>query len=55
LDFKRLDYPETNLPEWEKFITIRREKGECKVAELPYNYWLLPPYAPTYKENYDPD
>jgi succinate dehydrogenase/fumarate reductase flavoprotein subunit len=52
LDFKRLDYPETNPPGWEKFITIRREKGACKVGELPYNYWLLPPYAPTYKENY---
>lgn len=53
LDFKRLDYPETNPPEWEKFITIRIEKGECKAGELSYDYWLLPPYAPTYKKNYE--
>ncbi len=53
LDFKRIDYPEMDPPEWDKFITIRLENGEVKVGELPLNYWLLPPYAPTYKENYE--
>lgn len=53
LDFKRLDYPEADPPEWNKFITIRLEDGTVKTGDLPFNYWLLPPYAPTYKENYD--
>jgi len=53
LDFNRIDYPEMDPPEWDKFVTIKREDGEVKVGELPFNYWLLPPNAPTYKENYD--
>ena len=52
LDFKRLDYPEMDPPEWNKFVTIRLENGNVKVGELPLNYWLLPPNAPTYEENY---
>jgi len=52
LDFKRLDYPEIDPPAWNKFITIRQEEGTVKAGELPFNYWLLPPYAPTYEENY---
>ena len=52
LDFKRIDYPEADPPEWEKFVTIRLENGEVKVGELPFNYWLLLPNAPTYEENY---
>ncbi len=53
LDFKRTDYPEKDPPEWHKFVTTRLENGEVKTGELPLNYWLLPPNAPTYKENYD--
>ena len=52
LDFKRIDYPEVDPPEWNKFVTIRLENGEVKVGELPFNYWLLLPNAPTYEENY---
>jgi succinate dehydrogenase/fumarate reductase flavoprotein subunit len=52
LGFKRLDYPQIDPPEWNKFITTRLEKGEIKVGELPYNYWLKPPYSPDYEENY---
>jgi len=52
LNFKRIDYPEVDPPEWNKFVTIRLENGEVKVGELPFNYWLLPPNAPTYEENY---
>jgi len=52
-DFKRIDYPEMDPPEWNKFVTIRLENGEVKVGELPFRYWLLPPNAPTYEENYD--
>jgi len=52
LNFKRIDYPEIDPPEWNKFVTTRLENGEVKVGELPFNYWLLPPNAPTYEENY---
>jgi len=52
LGFARIDYPEIDPPEWNKFITTRLENGEVKVGELPFNYWLLPPNAPTYQENY---
>ncbi|MBW1862483.1 MAG: FAD-dependent oxidoreductase [Deltaproteobacteria bacterium] len=52
LGFQRLDYPENDAPEWNKFVTIRLENGEVKAGELPFKYWLLPPNAPTYEENY---
>ena len=52
LEFKRLDYSEMDPTEWNKFVTIRLENGDVKVGELPFNYWLLPPNAPTYEENY---
>jgi len=52
-EFKRMEYPETDSPESEKFVTIRQKDKEVNVGELPLNYWLLPPYAPTYKENYE--
>jgi len=53
LDFKRIDYPETDPQEWNRFVTIRQENGDVKVGELPFKFWLLPPNAPTYKENYE--
>jgi len=53
LDFKRLDYPDLDPPEWEKFVTIRMETGDVKAGKRPCDYWLLPPNAPTYKENYE--
>jgi len=52
LGFNRIDYPEVDPPEWNKFVTARLENGKVKVGELPFNYWLLPPNAPTYEENY---
>jgi succinate dehydrogenase/fumarate reductase flavoprotein subunit len=53
LGFKRLDYPEVDPPEWQKYITVKLEEGGIKSGELPLNYWLLPPNAPTYRENYE--
>jgi succinate dehydrogenase/fumarate reductase flavoprotein subunit len=52
LDFKRLDYPEMDPPEWHKIVTIRLENGDIKAGDLPLDYWKLPPYAPTCEENY---
>jgi succinate dehydrogenase/fumarate reductase flavoprotein subunit len=52
LDFKRLDYPEVDPPEWHKIITIRQENNSIKTGELPLKYWLQAPYAPSCEENY---
>jgi succinate dehydrogenase/fumarate reductase flavoprotein subunit len=52
LNFNRIDYPEMDPPEWNKFVTIRLQDGKVKEGELPFKYWLLPPNAPTYEENY---
>jgi succinate dehydrogenase/fumarate reductase flavoprotein subunit len=52
LNFKRIDYPELDPPDWNKLVTIRLDGGDVKVGELPLNYHLLPPYAATYEENY---
>ena len=52
MDLKRIDYPEIDPPEWKKIVTVKLEKGQVEVGELPSNYWLQPPYAPTYEENY---
>ena len=53
MGFKRLDYPGVDPLEWDKFVTTRLEDGDVKVGEMPFNFWLQPPYAPTFKENYD--
>ncbi|MBN2059168.1 MAG: FAD-binding protein [Deltaproteobacteria bacterium] len=52
LGFKRLDYPQMDPPEWNKFLTIRQEMGEIKTGELPFDFWLLPPNSTSYEENY---
>jgi succinate dehydrogenase/fumarate reductase flavoprotein subunit len=52
LHFKRLDYSQLDPPEWDKFVTIRQEGGEVKVGEKALRWWLKPPFAPTYEENY---
>jgi succinate dehydrogenase/fumarate reductase flavoprotein subunit len=52
LGFKRLDYPQVDPPEWNKFVTVRQDKDEVRAGERPFRWWLQPPYAPTYEENY---
>ena len=53
LNFHRLDHPETDPPKWNKFITIRLKNNRVISDELPPKFWLKPPNAKTYKENYD--
>ena len=53
LGFKRVDYPSPDPPEWNKYVTLRLEDGIVKTGELPRDYWLLPPYAASYRENYE--
>lgn len=52
LDFTRLDYPEVDPEAWNRFVTVRLQGDDVRVGDLPFNYWLLPPNAPTYEENY---
>ncbi len=53
LGFKRVDYPQEEPREWRKYVTLWLEDGTVRAGELPKDYWVMPPYAPTYKENYD--
>ena len=39
LNLSRIDYPEMDPPEWNKFLTIRQENGEIKIGELPMRYF----------------
>jgi succinate dehydrogenase/fumarate reductase flavoprotein subunit len=52
MDFHRLDYPQMDPPEWNKLLPTRLENGEVQVRELPLDFHLRPPYAPTLEENY---
>ena len=52
LDFKRMDYPDIDPPDWNKLVTLRRINGGVKVGDLPLNYYLSEPNAPTFRENY---
>lgn len=51
-DFQRVDYPEVDPPEWDKYVTIKLEDGEVKTGERPCDYWLREPFASSYEENY---
>jgi succinate dehydrogenase/fumarate reductase flavoprotein subunit len=39
LEFKRIDYPAMDPPEWKKFITVKLENGKTKIGELPFTFW----------------
>ena len=39
LDFQRIDYPQIDPPEWNKFLTIKLENNQPKIGELPLAYW----------------
>ena len=53
LNFVRLDYPAVDPPEWQKLLPIKLMDGKVAVGELPFDYHLQPPHAPTYEENYN--
>ncbi len=53
LNLRRLDYPQDDPVEWNKFVTLKQADGKVVAGEKPFRYWLLPPYAPTYRENYE--
>jgi succinate dehydrogenase/fumarate reductase flavoprotein subunit len=39
LNFFRIDYPDIDPPEWNKFVTLRLQDNKVKIGELPLNYW----------------
>jgi len=39
LFFFRIDYPEIDPPQWNKFITVKLENNKVKTGELPLNYY----------------
>jgi succinate dehydrogenase/fumarate reductase flavoprotein subunit len=39
LNFYRIDYPELDPPEWNKYITIKLENDKVEDGSLPVNYW----------------
>jgi len=47
LDFHRIDYPEVDPSEWNKFLTVKQENGKVKSELLPLDHW-----GPL-KENYE--
>ncbi|HXY74913.1 MAG TPA: hypothetical protein VEH58_06280, partial [Dehalococcoidales bacterium] len=52
LNLNRLDFPAVDPPPWQKLLPIRQENGRTVIRDLDFNYHLLPPFAPTYAENY---
>lgn len=53
LGFYRLDNKDIDPREYEKYITTTMVDGKIVTGEVPLDYYLKPPYAPTYKENYE--
>jgi succinate dehydrogenase/fumarate reductase flavoprotein subunit len=39
LGFNRIDYPELDPPEWNKFLTVRLEDDKVKIGERPLGFW----------------
>ncbi|MCX6012819.1 MAG: hypothetical protein NTV30_05305, partial [Chloroflexi bacterium] len=39
MQFKRLDYPQADPPEWQKWLTVRQQDGIVKTNELALNYY----------------
>ncbi len=52
LGFNRLDYPQSDPPEWTKLITLRLKGGEMKRENTPSTTDLRAPYASDFEENY---
>ncbi len=52
LDFRRLDYPEPDPPDWRRLLVLRKSGGEVLADSRPTDWHLRPPYAPGNEENY---
>jgi succinate dehydrogenase/fumarate reductase flavoprotein subunit len=47
LDFHRIDYPEVDPSDWNKFLTIKLTNNKLKIGERPHGFWG------NMKENYE--
>ncbi len=52
LDFRRLDYPEPDPPDWRRLLVLRKSGGGVLAESRPTDWHLRPPYAPGHEENY---
>jgi succinate dehydrogenase/fumarate reductase flavoprotein subunit len=52
LAFRRIDYPAIDPPEWRTLMPIRLGPSGPVVRELPFDYYLRAPYAPSLEANY---
>ena len=52
-DFERVDYPEVDPPEWDKYVIIKLAEDGIQISDKPCDYWLQEPYASNFAENYD--
>ncbi|MCL2228142.1 MAG: FAD-binding protein, partial [Oscillospiraceae bacterium] len=39
LGFNRIDYPEVDPADWNKFLTLKLENGRIQTGELPQGFW----------------
>jgi succinate dehydrogenase/fumarate reductase flavoprotein subunit len=39
LSFFRIDFPDVEPPQWNKFVTVKLENNKVKAGELPLNYY----------------
>jgi succinate dehydrogenase/fumarate reductase flavoprotein subunit len=39
LNFRRIDFPTLDPPEWSKFLTVKLENGKVKYDSLPIRFW----------------
>lgn len=53
LNFKRVDYPEMDPPEWHKFLPISKTEDGIKVRELACDFYRQEPYDNTLLKNYE--
>ncbi len=52
LNFQRIDFPRMDPPEWRNLRPIKLGPSGPESRDLPFDYFLRPPYAPSLKENY---
>ena len=53
LDFNRVDYPQKDPEEWNKYISLKLVDGEVVTDDLPLGYYLREPNASNFKDNYE--
>jgi succinate dehydrogenase/fumarate reductase flavoprotein subunit len=39
MGFQRIDYPQLDPPEWQKFLTVKLENGKVKTGSMPLAFW----------------